>query len=90
MAWMYILQCSDGTYYVGSTRDLERRISQHNRGSGSRYTAGRRPVKLVYSAEFGSFTEAYRWERRVHKWKRTRREALIRGEISIAPESGSG
>ena len=86
MAWMYILLCADGTYYVGATRDLERRVSKHNQGSGARYTKGRRPVKLVFAAEFASMAEAYRCERKVHRWGRARREALIRGEIRLPGE----
>lgn len=85
MPWMYILHCADGTYYVGATRDLERRVREHNQGSGARYTKGRRPVKLVYSAEFATFSEAYHWEREVHGWRRAKREALISGEIGLAP-----
>jgi putative endonuclease len=44
----YILECSDGTYYTGWTTDPERRLTQHNKGTGARYTKTRRPVKLVY------------------------------------------
>lgn len=46
---MYMLECSDGTYYVGSTRDLEYRLSEHQEGKGAKYTSRRLPVKLVYS-----------------------------------------
>jgi putative endonuclease len=80
---MYIVECADGTYYVGATRDLERRLRQHNQGSGGRYTRGRRPVRLVYSAQFPTMAEAYRCERIVHGWRRARRKALIRGEIDL-------
>lgn len=83
MGWMYILECSDGTYYVGATVDLERRVRQHNAGVAARYTSGRRPVKLVYAAEFASINEAYQWERKVHGWGRARREALICGEYRL-------
>jgi putative endonuclease len=44
----YILECADGTYYTGWTTDPERRVNQHNKGTGARYTKTRRPVKLVY------------------------------------------
>jgi putative endonuclease len=44
----YILECSDGTYYTGWTTNPERRLTQHNKGTGARYTKTRRPVKLVY------------------------------------------
>ena len=86
MAWMYILKCSDGSYYVGSTNDLERRIREHNEGLGAKYTARRRPVKLVYSAEFASIAEAYEREKQVQGWSRAKREALIRSDYDALPE----
>jgi len=48
MAYTYVVQCSDGTYYTGWTEDLERRVAAHNAGRGARYTRSRRPVRLVY------------------------------------------
>ena len=83
---MYILECADGSYYVGSTVDLERRIWEHNEGLGAKYTARRRPVKLVYAAEFESIAEAYAWEKQVQGWSRAKREALIRGDYAALPE----
>ena len=85
MPWMYIIQCADGTYYVGATTDLERRIGEHNEGIGSKYTSGRRPVRLVYSAAFTSIGEAYSWEKQVQRWGRSKREALIRGDYEALP-----
>jgi putative endonuclease len=82
MAWMYILKCSDGSYYVGSTTNLELRVREHNDGIGSTYTAARRPVQLVFSAEFASIAEAYQVEKRVQGWSRAKREALIRGDYA--------
>lgn len=86
MPWRYILECSDGSYYVGSTKDLELRLWQHNQGLGAKYTERRRPVKLVYSAEFTSIEDAYRWEKQVQNWSRAKREALIRGDYEALPE----
>ena len=85
MAWMYILECADGSYYVGSTNDLERRIWEHNEDTGAKYTARRRPVKLVYAAEFSSIAEAYEREKQVQGWGRAKREALIRGDYAALP-----
>ena len=85
MAWMYILECADGSYYVGSTIDLERRIWQHNEGKGANYTARRRPVKLAYAVEFASVAEAYEREKQVQGWGRAKREALIRGDFDALP-----
>ena len=86
MAWMYILECADGSYYVGSTKNLERRIWEHNEGIGAKYTARRRPVKLMYAAEFDSIVDAYEREKQVQGWKRAKREALIHGDYDALPE----
>lgn len=71
--WVYILQCSDGTFYTGVTRDLNKRIHQHNHSRGALYTKLRKPVKLVYSEKHMSHAEAYRRERAIkrfsHDWK---------------------
>jgi putative endonuclease len=86
MAWMYILKCADGSYYVGSTKDLEPRIWQHNQGIGAKYTARRRPATLAYAAEFENISEAYEREKQVQGWGRAKREALIRGDFASLPE----
>jgi putative endonuclease len=86
VAWMYILECSDGSYYVGSTTDLERRLWQHNQGQGAKYTIRRRPVKLVFAAEFASVSDAYAAEKQVQGWRREKREALIQGNYDLLPE----
>lgn len=86
MPWMYILECADGSYYVGSTADLERRLWEHNEGAGAKYTARRRPVKLVYSAEFATIAEAYSAEKQVQGWGRAKRQALIRGDYTALHE----
>lgn len=64
MAWMYIPECSDGSYYVGSTKNLERRMAEHLSGFGSRYTSGRLPVELVYGGEYDRIADAYSRENR--------------------------
>ena len=86
MAWMYILECSDGSYYVGSTKNLEYRLWEHNEGIGAKYTSRRRPVKLVFSAEFPDITQAFACEKQVQGWSRAKREALIRGDYDALPE----
>jgi len=60
---VYILECSDGTYYTGSTDNLKERLEAHNSGHGARYTRGRRPVRLVWFAECATRREAMRRER---------------------------
>ena len=79
-AWVYMLRCSDGSYYVGSTTDIERRVSEHQEGIGAAYTRRRRPVELVWSEWHSSVAEAYFSEKRIQNWSRTKREALIRGD----------
>ena len=79
MAWMYILECVDGSFYVGSTNNLERRLLEHQEGRGARYTTRRLPVKLVYSEEYNHVAEAFEREKQVQNWSRAKREALING-----------
>ena len=81
-AFVYILRCRDGRYYVGSTRgSLERRINEHNAGTYGGYTKSRRPVELVYSQSFDRVTDAIAAERRLKGWSRAKKEALIRGDM---------
>jgi predicted GIY-YIG superfamily endonuclease len=83
-AYVYIVRCSDGSYYVGSMRDsLELRIAQHNAGSYGGYTAKRRPVTLVWHQECQWATDAIAAERQIKGWSRTKKEALIRGDYSL-------
>jgi putative endonuclease len=88
-AWLYILRCSDGSYYVGSTRGaLESRIAQHNAGAFHGYTASRRPVELIFSQWFDRITDAIENERKLKKWSRAKKEAFIRGDFeSLRPLS---
>lgn len=74
---MYILQCSDGSYYTGSTTDLEARIYQHSIGKGANYTKNRLPVKLVYYEEYERIDDAFSREKQVQGWSRKKKEALI-------------
>ena len=65
---------------------LEKRLWEHNQGIGSKYTARRRPVKLVFSQEFASIADAYEREKQVQSWSRAKREALIRGDYDALPD----
>ena len=85
MAWMYILKCADGSYYVGSTKNLDLRLAQHQSGKGSRYTSGRLPVELVYGEEYDKVADAYAREKQVQNWGRAKREALIQGNLEALP-----
>ena len=77
---MYIFKCVDDSYYVGSTRNLDLRLTQHQIGKGSRYTSGRLPVELVYGEEYDRIADAYIREKQVQNWSRAKREALINGD----------
>ena len=77
--WMYILECSDGSYYTGSTNNLELRLSQHQNGEGANHTKKRLPVKLVYFEEFERIDEAFYREKQVQGWSRKKKKALIDG-----------
>jgi len=80
---IYILKCSDGTYYTGLTKDLEARLHEHQRGAHpDSYTFRRRPVKLMWSEVTESYQDAFRWEHRIKGWSRAKKEALIRGDIT--------
>ena len=90
MAWVYILECADGSYYVGSTTDLQARLAQHQHGLGARYTARRRPVRLAWSAELDRIDEAYALEKQVQNWSRAKRRALIEGRFADLPGLARG
>ena len=77
----YILRCSDKSYYVGHTDDLDQRMSQHESGAGSGYTATRQPVQLVWFEEFPTREEAKVVEAQIKKRSRRKKEALIGGKI---------
>ncbi len=79
MPYMYILECADGSFYTGSTWDLEERLWEHQNGLGGRYTKLRLPVKLVYFEECDSIAAAYDRERQIHGWSRRKKLALIEG-----------
>jgi putative endonuclease len=74
--YCYILQCADETFYTGWTTDPERRVAQHNKGVGAKYTRTRRPVKLVYLETQPSRTEAMRRELAIKKMRRVQKIKL--------------
>ena len=76
--YLYIVECSDKTFYTGIARDLERRLEEHNHSSlGAKYTRGRRPVKLVYSKEFSGRSAATKEESCIKKLSRPGKLSLI-------------
>jgi putative endonuclease len=76
--YIYIAECSDGSYYTGYTTDLEKRALIHNSGKGAKYTRSRLPVKIVHSEEFSSKIDAMKREAAIKKLKRSAKVALIR------------
>ena len=82
-AYVYILRCADGSYYVGSTRaSLEARIAEHNAGTFGGYTARRRPVVLLFHQEFARIEDAIATERQIKGWTRAEKYALIQGDFA--------
>ncbi|MDF9716396.1 GIY-YIG nuclease family protein [Nocardioides sp. ChNu-153] len=79
MPWAYLLECSDGSYYAGSTVDLERRLTEHQDGVGAAYTRRRRPVRLAWSGEFDRIDEAFAFEKRIQGWGRAKRRVSRAG-----------
>ena len=77
--FVYLLRCSDGSYYAGHTEDLESRLASHQEGLVSGYTQSRRPVTLVWADETSSRAEALQVERQIKGWTRSKKEALVRG-----------
>jgi putative endonuclease len=84
---VYIVRCADGSLYTGYARDPVRRIAQHNRGRGARYTSGRRPVELVFLQRFRSLGRALRREIAIKRLPRAGKEALLRSRHGWLPES---
>lgn len=77
MNYVYILECSDGTFYTGWTNNLERRIAMHSKGKGAKYTRGRCPVKLVHYEEFDEKSEALKREYAIKQMSRQKKILLI-------------
>ena len=80
MPYMYILECADGSYYTGSTWNLEKRLWEHQNGQGANHTAKHLPVKLAYCEEGDSIEAAYRREKQIQGWSRKKKQALMAGD----------
>jgi predicted GIY-YIG superfamily endonuclease len=79
---LYILKCSDGSFYTGVTNNIDRRLQKHQEGTASRYTRTRRPFVLAYSEECGSRSDSLVRECSVKALSRARKEELISGKKS--------
>ncbi|WP_088067045.1 GIY-YIG nuclease family protein [Gottfriedia luciferensis] len=76
--YLYVLECSDATYYAGYTSDIERRLKQHNDGKGAKYTRGRTPVKCIYHEEYQTKKEALQAEYAFKQLSRQNKERYMR------------
>lgn len=82
---MYILQCADGSYYTGSTKDLEKRLNEHDNHLGANYTKKKHPVRLVYYEEYSRIDVAFYREKQVQGWSHAKKTALIEGSKNKLP-----
>ena len=75
--WVYVLECSDGSFYTGYTTDVERRVAEHDAGEGAKYTRGRTPVELVHSERFETRSAAMSREYEIKQFGRAEKEQLV-------------
>jgi putative endonuclease len=78
--FFYIIKCRDGSFYSGITNDLLSRVEAHNKGTGAKYTSGRRPVILVFNEQYPNQSEAGKREAQVKSWSRQKKKQLIAGQ----------
>jgi len=88
--YVYILRCSDGTYYTGYARDVGRRLQEHNKGRAAKYTSGRRPVELVYYESCEDKSLAAKREYEIKQWSRAKKQALIDGDAAASEPPSAG
>lgn len=86
--YFYVLECNDGSYYGGYTVDIERRVAQHNNGKGAKYTRMKRPVKVIYAAEYEDKGAALRAEYAFKQLTRSYKEKFLKeaGEWNASSE----
>ena len=85
-SYVYIIKCSNDSYYTGITSNLEKRINEHKIGlHKDSYTYSRRPLKMVFYAEFTDINLAIKTEKQIKNWSRAKKEALINGEFDKLP-----
>jgi putative endonuclease len=83
--YVYILECADGSFYTGSTIDLERRLNEHEKGQGANHTKKRLPVQLVYYEEFDRIDYAFKREKQIQGWRYEKKKALIESRSHDLP-----
>lgn len=86
VSYIYILKCADKTYYTGITSNLSKRMIEHEIGKyEGGYTSKRRPVELMFYAEFTDINFAIEKEKQIKKWSKAKKEALINGDYKELP-----
>jgi len=89
--FIYILKCSDDSYYTGVTKNIQKRFYEHQEGLiGGSYTHDKRPVQLLYVEEFQDVNDALNREKQIKKWSRRKKEALINGDFEKLIELSKG
>ena len=83
VGYVYILRCADGSYYTGSTSNIEQRTAQHEAGELGGYAASRRPLALVFVQQFADIRDAISAERQIKGWSRRKKEALIASDYDL-------
>ena len=83
MWYIYILQCSDESLYVGSTGNVQRRLAEHTSGHGGDYTCQRRPVKLLFIEEYPDKPTAEKREAQIKRWTNAKKLALVNGDLEL-------
>ena len=83
---MYILKCANDKFYTGSTKNLERRLNQHQSGEGANFTKKHLPVELVYFEIFARIDWAFYRENQIQGWSHKKKEALINGDLQKLKE----
>ena len=83
---VYILECSDGTFYTGSTNSLQKRLEEHALGLGSIYTKDRLPIKLVFCEGYSRIDEAFAREKQIQGWSRAKKIAVIQQRYQDLPK----
>lgn len=87
---LYILECADGSFYIGHTEDLEKRLNQHAQGNGGGYTAARRPIRLLHAEAFDTRYEALVMERKLKGWSRAKKQAYMSGDWEAVVKLAKG
>jgi len=87
---LYLLECADGTFYIGHTDNLDRRVQQHEQGLAGAYTANLRPLKLIHVEEFESRLEALTMERKLKGWTRAKKQVYMMGNWQTVGKLAKG